>query len=89
MTANKVMESHWVALFINKNTAVNFYSFQIGYILQEVLSKIKDKSITHKIFTIQDDDSAMCGFYWIAVIEYIIAWENLCRLYLFIFSEWL
>ena len=57
------MESHWVALFINKNTAVNFYSFQIGYILQEVLSKIKDKSITHKIFTIQDDDSAMCGFY--------------------------
>ena len=32
----------------------------IEYILQEVLNKIKDKSITHNIFRIQDNDSIMC-----------------------------
>ena len=35
----------------------------IEYIPKELLSKIKDKSITHNIFSIQDVDSIMCGFY--------------------------
>ena len=41
---------HWVSLFIDKNTAVYFDSFWIEYITKEVLSKIKDKSITHNKF---------------------------------------
>ena len=55
--------THWVLLFIERNTAVYFDSFGIEYIPQEVLNKIKDKSITHNIFRIQDEDSIMCGFY--------------------------
>ena len=55
----------WVLLFIDKNMAVYFDSFGIEYIPQEVLSKIKDKSITQNIFRIQDDDSVICGFYFI------------------------
>ena len=51
---------YWVSLFIDRNTAVYFDSFATEYIPQEVLSKIKDKSITHNTFTIQDDDSIMC-----------------------------
>ena len=43
--------------------AVYFDSFVIEYIPQEALRKIKDNSITHKIFKIQSDDSVMCGFY--------------------------
>ena len=31
--------THWVSLFINRNTAVYFDSFGIEYILQEVLKK--------------------------------------------------
>ena len=38
--------THWVSLFINRNTAVYFDSFEIEYILQEVLNKIRDKSAT-------------------------------------------
>ena len=53
---------HWVSLFIDRNTAVHFDFFGIEYIPQEVLNKIKDKSITHNIFRIQDDDSVMYGF---------------------------
>ena len=52
-------------------------SFGIEYIPQEVLNKIKDKSITHNIFRIQDNESIMCGFYCIAFIEYMLAGKTL------------
>ena len=46
-------------------------------ISQEVLDKIKDKSITHDIFRIQDNDSSMWGFYCITFIEYMLAEKTL------------
>ena len=36
-------------------------------------SKIKDNSITHKIFQMQSDDSIVCGFYCVTFMEYIVA----------------
>ena len=42
--------TNWVSLFTDRNTAVYFNVFGIEYILQDVLNKISDKSITHKIF---------------------------------------
>ena len=45
----------------------------IEYIPLEVLNKIKNKSITHNIFRIQDNESIMCGFYCIAFIQYMFA----------------
>ena len=57
--------------------AVYFDSFGMEHILQEVLSKIKDKSITHNIFRIQYDDSIACGFYCIIYIKYMIAGKYL------------
>ena len=67
--------TNWISLFIDRNKALYFYSFGIVYIPQEVINKIKDKSITHNIFRIYSDDSIICGFYCITFIEYIIA-EN-------------
>ena len=66
-----------VSLFIDRNLAVYFDSFGIEYIPQEVLNKIKNKSITHIIFRIQDNESIMCGFYCIAFIEYMLAGKTL------------
>ena len=43
--------------------------FEYEYVPQEVLKKIKDKSVTRKIFGIQSDDSMMCGYYYITFIE--------------------
>ena len=54
-----------------------FDSFEIEHVSQEVLNKIKDKSITHDIIWIQSDDSIMCGFSCIAFIEYMIAGQTL------------
>ena len=38
--------THPVSLFIDRNTAVYFDSLEIEYIPQEVLKKMKDKSVT-------------------------------------------
>ena len=64
-------------LYIHKNVAVYFDSFGIEYIPQEVLNKIRDKSITHNTFRVQDNESIMCGFYGIAFIEYMFAGKAL------------
>ena len=69
--------THWVSLFIDKNLAVYFDSFGIEYIPQEVLNKIRDKSITHNVFRIQDNESITCGFYCVAFIEYMLAEKTL------------
>ena len=53
----------------DRHMAVYFNCFGIEYIPREVLRKIKDKSMTHNIFRIQDDDS----FYRIDFIEYMFA----------------
>ena len=69
--------TYYVSLFIHKNVAIYFDSFGIGYIPQEVLNKIRDKSITHNIFIIKDNESIMCGFYCITFIEYMLAGKTL------------
>ena len=56
---------------------MHFDSFGIEYILQELLNKIKDKSIIRNIFRIQDDASIMYGFYCIPFIEYMLARKTL------------
>ena len=38
-----------------------------------VLNKIRDKSITHNLFRIQDNESIMCGFHGIVFIEYMLS----------------
>ena len=73
----KSKEAHCVSLFIDRNLAVYFDSFQIEYIHQEVLNKIEDKSITHNTFRIQDNESIMSRFNYIAFIEYMLVGKYL------------
>ena len=54
--------THYVSLFIDKKLSLCFDSFGIEYIPQEVLKKIKDKSITHNTFRIQDIESIFVDF---------------------------
>ena len=53
-------------------TEIQMNTFEIEYISREVLNKIKDKSITHNIFRIQDNESIMCGFYCIVLLYCIL-----------------
>ena len=52
-------------------------SFGIEYITLEVLNKIRNKSITHNIFRIQDNEFIMCGFYFIAFLKFMTAGKTL------------
>ena len=52
-------------------------TFGIEFISKEVLNKIIDKSITHKIFRKQDDKSIMCECYCVSFIEYVLAGKTL------------
>ena len=65
------------SLFIYRNTPVYFDSFGVEYNPQRILNKIKDKSITHNILRIQDNESIMYGFYCIAFVEYKLAGKPL------------
>ena len=65
--------THWVLLVIDRSLAVHFAFFGIEYIPQEVVHKIRDKSITHNIFRTQDNEAIIYGFYSIAFIEYMLA----------------
>ena len=69
--------TYWVLLFIDRNSTGYFDSFGIGYYSQEVLNKIKDKSITHNIFRIQDKEYITCGYCCIAFIECMLAGKTL------------
>ena len=64
-------------LFIDKNAAVYFDSFGIEYLPLEVLDRIRNKSITHNVFRMQDNESIMCGFFCITIIEYMLAGKPL------------
>ena len=64
-------------MFIDRSTAVYFDSFGTEYFPLEVLNRIRDISITHNIFRIQNNESIMCGFYCIAFIEYMLAGKTL------------
>ena len=81
--------THWVSLFMDRNTAVYLDSSGADCIPKEVLNKTKDKSITNNIFRMQDNDSVMCGFYYIAFIEYMLARKVLLNYTIFFFSKWL
>ena len=48
-----------------------------NWIYSSKKNKIKDKSITHNIFRIRDNESVMCGFYYIAFMEYMFAGKTL------------
>ena len=67
---------------------ISFYFglFGIEYIPQEILNKIKGKSITHNIFRIQDNESIICGFYDIAFVEYVLS-GKLCYIILIYFLQ--
>ena len=71
---DKSQETNWVSLFMDRNTDD---SFGTEYIPQEVLNQIREKSISHNIFRIQNEDSNMCGFSCIAFMEYIFAGKTL------------
>ena len=69
--------THWVSLFIDRNTAVYFDSFGIEYIPLKVLNKIRDKSITHNTFKYRIMNLLWVDFIVSPSEKYILAGKTL------------
>ena len=67
----KIVKEHIEFQYLS--TKLKPRTFGIEYIPQEVLNKIKYKSIPRNIFRIQDNESIMCGFYCVAFIKHMLA----------------
>ena len=78
--------------FVKKNEIIYFDSFGVEYIPNEIKEFIKEfpgnKNIKTNIFRVQEDNSIMCGYFWIGFIDFMIAGKKIDWLYKFIFSTW-
>ena len=69
--------THWIALFCNRNEIVYFDSFGVEHIPEEIKKFIRNKNIKTKIFRVQANDSAMCGYFWVGFIDLMLAGKKL------------
>ena len=73
--------THWIALFCKKNEIVYFDSFGVEYIPNEIKEFIEEffkefpgkKIIKTNIFQVQEDNSIMCGYFCIGLIDFMLA----------------
>ena len=63
--------THWIALYVNNETATYFDSFGTEYIPKEVKKFIGSRHIISNIYRIQNYESIMCGHFCIGFIDYM------------------
>ena len=66
--------SHWVALINRRGTKFNLYfdSFGIVYPPQNILDNFKNKPLICSEKKIQQDDSVLCGYYCLRIINDVL-----------------
>ena len=64
--------THWIVIFMKNNEVIYFDSFDVEYIPKEIIEKIGNKNIKTNIFRIQENNSIMCGYFCILLIEYML-----------------
>ena len=69
--------THWVALWVNINNVTYFDSFGVEHIPKEIKRFVKNKNVKTNIFRIQAYDSIMCGYFYIAFIDFMLKGKNL------------
>ena len=67
------MQAHWIALFCNKNEIVYFDSSSVEHVPKEIKEFIENKNIIANISRVQANDSVMCGYFCIGLIDFILA----------------
>ena len=75
------VDTHWIALFCNRNEIAYFDSFGVEHILEEIKEFIENKNIKANIFRIQANNSVICGYFCTGFIDFMLAGKKLadCR----------
>ena len=64
-------------LFCKRNEIVYFDSFGVEYISEEIKEFIGNKIIKANIFREQANNSIMCGYFWILLINFMLTGKKL------------
>ena len=68
----KLIETHWIAFYVNDNNVTYFDSFGVEHILKEIRKFIGHKNIKTNTYRVQAYDSIMCGYYCIGFIDFML-----------------
>ena len=71
------VDTHWIALFCNRNEMFYFDSFGVEHVSEEIKEFIGNKNIKANIFRVQPNNSVMCGYFCTGLIDFMIAGKNL------------
>ena len=69
--------THWIALFCNRSEIVYFDSFGVEHVPEEIKEFVGNKIIIANIFRVQANNSAMCGYFCIRFIDFMLAGKKL------------
>ena len=69
--------THWIALYVKNNVVTYFDSFGVEHIPKEIIKLIKNRNIKTNIFRIKAYDLIMCGYFCIAVIDFMFKGKSL------------
>ena len=69
--------THCIALFCNRNKIVSLDSFGVEHVPEEIKEFIEKKNITANIFRVQTNNSAMCGYFCLRFMNFMLAGKKL------------
>ena len=69
--------THWIALFCNRSEIVNFDTFGVEHVPEEINEFIGNKNIKANIFRVQANNSIMCRYFCIGFIDFMLAGKKL------------
>ena len=65
--------TYWIALFWNRNKIFYFDSFGVEHVPEEIKEFVENNNIKANIFRVQTNDSVMCGYFCIEIIDFMLA----------------
>ena len=69
--------THWIALYVKNNEVIYFDSFGVEHVPKEIIRFIGYKNRKTNMFTIQADNSIMCGYICIGFIDFMFSGSTL------------
>ena len=66
------VDAHWISLFCNRSEIVCFDSFGVEHVPEEIKESIGNKSIKTNIFWAKANNSIMCGYFCIGLIDFML-----------------
>ena len=83
------MQAHIGLLYFVTSEIVYFDSFGVEHIPEKIKEFIGNKNIKANFFSVQANNSVMCGYFCIGFIDFMLAGKKLTDFTIFFFSSWL